>query len=281
MAENRGVAPPDFTTDVGMVRANIGDVTWEEFDPPQPGFIYGLMCKCHPDSGIRYVGQTSRSVERRLRQHIWEANRTNRPLRQDVAVYRWIRKHGGHNIETVTLEERVDVSDLNRLETLWIDRLSTFRDNGGLNLTSGGGAGLQVSQETRQKMSDAWTEDRKAEHIKRLTGKPSPTKGVPKPLHIREQISKSKMGRKRDPETVRKMVATRVERGSNAGQRNGRSLITDETARTVFIDAWAQFKTMDEIAEQYQISNHMVQRIKYRKNWQRATDSVAKDLFDE
>ena len=38
MAENRGIAPPDFTTDVGKVRANIGDVTWEEYDPPQPGF---------------------------------------------------------------------------------------------------------------------------------------------------------------------------------------------------------------------------------------------------
>lgn len=38
MAENRGVAPPDMTSNVGKVRALLGDLEYEEYDPPQPGF---------------------------------------------------------------------------------------------------------------------------------------------------------------------------------------------------------------------------------------------------
>lgn len=43
MAENRGIAPPDVTTPVGEFRAMIGDVEYEEYDPPQPG--YGMYKK--------------------------------------------------------------------------------------------------------------------------------------------------------------------------------------------------------------------------------------------
>lgn len=39
MAEiNRGVAPPDTDTPVGSVRVGLGDTSWVELDPPEPGF---------------------------------------------------------------------------------------------------------------------------------------------------------------------------------------------------------------------------------------------------
>lgn len=38
MAVNKGVAPPDFETDVGRVRAVLGDVSYEELDPPEQGY---------------------------------------------------------------------------------------------------------------------------------------------------------------------------------------------------------------------------------------------------
>lgn len=37
MAENIGIAPPDYSTPVGEFRALYGDVAYEELDPPQPG----------------------------------------------------------------------------------------------------------------------------------------------------------------------------------------------------------------------------------------------------
>lgn len=37
MSVNQGVAPPDFETDVGKVRALLGDTNWESLDPEIPG----------------------------------------------------------------------------------------------------------------------------------------------------------------------------------------------------------------------------------------------------
>lgn len=36
MAENTGIAPPDFESDVGKFRLHIGDTEFEDLDPPQP-----------------------------------------------------------------------------------------------------------------------------------------------------------------------------------------------------------------------------------------------------
>lgn len=38
MAENRGIAPPDMSSNVGKFRALAGDVEFTPYDPPQPGF---------------------------------------------------------------------------------------------------------------------------------------------------------------------------------------------------------------------------------------------------
>lgn len=38
MAVNKGVAPPDYNTDVGKFRATVGDTHYVELDPPKPGF---------------------------------------------------------------------------------------------------------------------------------------------------------------------------------------------------------------------------------------------------
>src|SRR5699024_12759381 len=35
---NRGIAPPDPTTDVGRMREILGDTSWVELDPPEPGY---------------------------------------------------------------------------------------------------------------------------------------------------------------------------------------------------------------------------------------------------
>lgn len=57
MAENRGVAPPDFTTDVGKVRANIGDVAWEEYNPPQSGFgLYKMYSDAEIEAFLAQAG---------------------------------------------------------------------------------------------------------------------------------------------------------------------------------------------------------------------------------
>lgn len=109
--------------------------------------IYGLRCLCHPEAGVRYVGQTTQGVIRRLQDH---RKGSRRPK---WAVQRWIQKHGEQRIIADVLEVFEDPALLNSAETKWIDRLRTFCDwgEGGLNLTRGGDHATIDSVQAREK----------------------------------------------------------------------------------------------------------------------------------
>ena len=108
--------------------------------------VYGLASTEAPTL-IRYVGQTIRSTEKRLREHITHAQRTNYP------VNRWIRKvlAAGHRVVLVVLEQNGTPGDA---EIEWIARLKA--DGARLvNATSGGPGVLSPSEETRARLSAA------------------------------------------------------------------------------------------------------------------------------
>lgn len=95
--------------------------------------IYSLSCSCHPERGVRYVGQTSKGANDRLSHHVWSANQG-----LVYPVYAWIRKHSPANVICQVLEA-VDRSELlDAAEVKWIETLGTLREQGGLNLWPGG-----------------------------------------------------------------------------------------------------------------------------------------------
>lgn len=96
--------------------------------------IYGLYCTCHPERGIRYVGQTVQGASVRLREHLKHSR-----AQGTLPVYRWIRKHEYH-ISYEILEEVADPLLLNDAETKWIREMRTFEDRNGLNCDAGGSA---------------------------------------------------------------------------------------------------------------------------------------------
>jgi len=112
--------------------------------------VYALYCTCHEDRGLRYVGQTTRGASVRFRFHIWDAISD----RSDLAVHRWVRKHGGDNIRYVILEALESPERLDEIEIKWIRKLGTFSDPRGLNMSEGGKSikGYVHSEETRKKM---------------------------------------------------------------------------------------------------------------------------------
>lgn len=61
MAENRGIAPPDMTTEVGKFRALAGDVEYVELDPPVAGF--GSYAKFSDDEIKGFLAVADDSVE--------------------------------------------------------------------------------------------------------------------------------------------------------------------------------------------------------------------------
>ena len=108
------------------------------------GTIYLIINKIN---GHKYVGQTTKGMNKRWAQHIQEANRMS-----PYPLHKAMRKHGNHNFMIKELEE-CDTKLLNEREIHYIEKFNTFNSNEGYNATSGGEGGL-LSDETKQKISD-------------------------------------------------------------------------------------------------------------------------------
>lgn len=258
-----GVAPPNPATDTGV------------------GSIYALMCSCHPEKGLRYVGQTKRSVAKRVSEHVWEA-RAARKKNAELPVHLWMRKHGVENVEVVILEEDADVNSLDHLETEWIRRVRSFGDPEGLNLTPGG-ASAPVSDEVRTRMSESakrrWdteTPDQKAERVKRL--RRIAGKGVPKRRKTEaERDHLRRVARERGPvtEQTRERMREAWKKHktlplSGPGEANGRATITNEAAVSIY-EAYLAGESQASIARRVGVTHGIVANICHGRTWTHVT----------
>lgn len=114
--------------------------------------IYYFKCN---KNGKGYVGQ-SRQLKRRIMKHI---NKLKNNIHGNIYWQRCWNKYGKNSFE-LTILEYCQEDQLNERESYWISRLSTVYPNG-FNMTTGGDYSFQITIESRQKMSDAWTQERK------------------------------------------------------------------------------------------------------------------------
>lgn len=110
--------------------------------------VYGLYCLCHPDRGIRYVGQTIRGADNRLVGHLSYARK-----KATYPVSRWIRKHN-FRIDYEILGITSDPENLNEMERFWIAVMGTMVP-AGMNVTAGGDSGYALTQEHRDRLAAA------------------------------------------------------------------------------------------------------------------------------
>lgn len=118
--------------------------------------IYGLSCRCHPNQGVRYIGQTRRGLEKRLYEHLWDSGPSRkREVDYNLPSHNWVRKHGAENIIGEVVEY-VEPGKLDEREIYWI---AEFRQKGHdlLNLHPGGNsrAGWTHSEDVRKVISAA------------------------------------------------------------------------------------------------------------------------------
>lgn len=108
------------------------------------GYIYLITNKI---TGMKYVGQTKRDIEKRFKEHCFIASNTERNLH----LYNSMRKYGIENFSFDVLEEDVAECDLDDRERYYIEKYDTFKN--GYNYTEGGGGmrGYHHSEETRRK----------------------------------------------------------------------------------------------------------------------------------
>lgn len=142
-----------------------------------------IYCITNKLNGKQYVGQTVRSLEERYSEHCRKLN---------TVVGKAIKKYGKENFNIEILDSSLIIDDLNDKETYWIKEKNTIIPNG-YNLCYGGNStlgythknesklkmsttkkrlgnmvgeknhfhGKKHTAETRRKMSDSWTDERK------------------------------------------------------------------------------------------------------------------------
>ncbi|MBQ9480362.1 MAG: hypothetical protein IJU71_12535 [Selenomonadaceae bacterium] len=97
-------------------------------------------------SGKVYVGQTTRPIIARLREHLHAKSYVGKALRKSRGLF-----------SVDVLEECATLDELNKRDSYWIATLGSHDKNRGCNLTDGGGGrlGRPHSAETKRKLSEA------------------------------------------------------------------------------------------------------------------------------
>lgn len=119
------------------------------------GYIYLVVNKIN---NKKYVGQTTRTIQKRWEDHIYDALNNH----DDFYFHRAIRKYG---IENFNITELVSCSDdqLDEQEIYYIERYKTFYIyNQGYNLTRGGSGGTKVN---RAEIMLQWSQGKSAKEI--------------------------------------------------------------------------------------------------------------------
>lgn len=108
------------------------------------GIIYLIINK---QNGQKYIGQTTKSMNKRWQEHIADALRMS-----STPLHRAMRKYGNHNFTIKQIDE-CDKELLYEREQYWIEQYNTLEDAGGYNATTGG-KNTTLSESFKQRVSE-------------------------------------------------------------------------------------------------------------------------------
>lgn len=98
----------------------------------------GLIYMATSPSGKSYIGQTAKTLEQRLKNHIKEA-KSGSPYLFHAAI----RKYGIDNFTIIILKDNISDTDLDKWERFYIQKYNTY--NNGYNLTTGGEGNRKIT----------------------------------------------------------------------------------------------------------------------------------------
>lgn len=148
------------------------------------GYIYILTSP----NGKSYIGQTTRSIEKRFEKHQQSDSRC-------VAIYNAIQKYGWESIEKDWYE--CPDEDLNFDEELLVREMETLSPNG-YNLREGGGSNGKLSEETKHKIGEGNRGKTVSEETKQRMRKP-------KSEEHKKRMREARLGKEHSEETKQKL----------------------------------------------------------------------------
>ena len=152
-----------------------------------------------------YVGLTTRPLEKRWKQHIYESNKQD-SWEWNTPLGNAIKKYGKDSFQVFVLEECSSETELKQKEIQLIKERKSLSTETGYNLTLGGDGrlGYKLSEETKRKigegnigkvMSNEAKEKMSVAAKKRSVGKLSPMDGKKHTDDALKKISESSKGR--------------------------------------------------------------------------------------
>lgn len=165
--------------------------------------IYGIIYKAtNKINGKIYIGQTTRSFDRRIAEHRYYAlsGKGNATYFHSA-----IRKHGQENFVWEIIAECNSLEELNKAEVEMVKKYDTFGN--GYNLDSGGKIRTEFrhTEEAKEKISKGNMGQKRTMETRNKMSKAHKGK-VKSKVHCKN-ISIAKKGKKRSNEAIEKMIA--------------------------------------------------------------------------
>lgn len=231
--------------------------------------IYGLYCTCHPDAGIRYVGQTRKGMKARLQVHRAHSRTMKWP------VCSWIKKHGEQNV-TYDILEVCEPDHLDDREEYWIAHYRQIQGNRLLNVKNGGSTTSghkrpAQSERMRGERNPMWGKDRKElmDYARSFT--------KPMSEERRERVRQQMLGRNHSEGSKLKMSTSAkaswtIERheaasAAAAGEGNRRAKLTEADVREIRRLHEEQGLGYRAISRLFPVSDGNIAQICKRRTW--------------
>lgn len=165
--------------------------------------MFGIIYKItNVLNGKIYIGQTTKTLNRRWVEHCWESKHDSK-----VLFHCAIQKYGKENFTVEQIDVACDRDELDKKEIHWIKFYNSMNRDKGYNQESGGLRNKVVSERVRKIMSQKRQGEKNYMYGKHHTlearekirqsklGKISPMRGKKLSLESRLKISKSKIGK--------------------------------------------------------------------------------------
>jgi group I intron endonuclease len=173
-----------------------------------------IYCIKNTINNKEYIGLTTRTLEHRWKQHIYESNKKD-SWEWNTPLGNAIKKYGKDSFQVFVLEECSSETELKQKEIQLIKERKSLSTETGYNLSFGGDGrlGYKLSEETKRKIGEGnkgktYTaeslEKMSVAAKKRSVGKPSPMDGKKHTEESKQKIVSFLTGRKQSEETKRK-----------------------------------------------------------------------------
>lgn len=229
-------------------------------------------------NGKKYVGQTIKPIEKRLKEHF----KASFSEKRKAIICHAMRKYSRDNFVIECIEDNLSIEELDAAEQRWIVHYDTF-GKWGYNATSGGNQ-CRISNETKLKISVANKGKPKSEeHKKKMSEAQKGVKIVALNSfdgkhHSKENIEKIKetlqgqmdgennpfYSKQHSEESKLKMSTSHI--GKQAGEKHPRSKLIEKDVLEIR-EAIKNGVSRNDLVKQYSVSKGAINKIVTRENW--------------